>query len=111
MIASTFFWTWGGEYVNWGIQNDDRVNVIADKRTYQPGETAHLLITAPFADSTALISVERGGVLRYWTQHVPGTSALIDVPIRAEYAPNAFVSVILLKGQAPDFPAADFKIG
>ncbi len=110
-IASTFFWTWGGEYVNWGIQNDDRVNVIADKRTYQPGETAHLLITAPFADSTALISLERGGVLRYWTQPVRGTSALIDVPIHADYAPNAFVSVILLKGQAPDFPAADFKIG
>jgi uncharacterized protein YfaS (alpha-2-macroglobulin family) len=110
-VASTFFWTWGGEYVNWGIQNDDRVNVIADKRTYQPGDTAHLLITAPFSDSIALISVERGGVLRYWTQRMPGTSALIDIPIHADYGPNAFVSVILLKGQAPDFPAADFKIG
>lgn len=110
-IASTFFWTWGGEYVNWGIQNDDRVNIIADKRTYQPGDTARLLITAPFADSLALISVERGGVLRYWTQRIPGTSALIEVPIHADYAPNAFVSVILLKGQARDFPAADFKIG
>ena len=110
-IASTFFWTWGGEYVNWGIQNDDRVNVIADKRTYQPGETARLLITAPFADSTALVSVERGGVLRYWTLPIKSTSALIEVPIHADYAPNAFVSVILLKAQAPDFPAADFKIG
>ncbi|HET7089356.1 MAG TPA: Ig-like domain-containing protein [Anaerolineae bacterium] len=110
-VASTFFWTWGGEYVNWGIQNDDRISVIADKRTYQPGETAHLLITAPFADSTALVSVERGGVLRYWTLPIKSTSALIDVPIHADYAPNAFVSVILIKGQAPDFPAADFKIG
>jgi hypothetical protein len=110
-IATAYFWTYGGEYVNWGIQNDDRINVIADKRTYQAGETAHLLITAPFSDSTALISIERGGVLRYWTQAIHGTSALIDVPIRSDYAPNAYVSVILLKGQAPDYPAADFKIG
>jgi hypothetical protein len=110
-IASAYFWTYGGEYVNWGIQNDDRINVIADKRTYQAGETAHLLITAPFSDSTALISVERGGVLRYWTQPIHGTSALIDVPIRSDYAPNAYVSVIVLKSQAPDFPAADFKMG
>jgi hypothetical protein len=110
-VAATFFWTWGGEYVNWGIQNDDRINVIADKRTYQPGETARLLITAPFADSAALVSVERGGVLRYWTLPIKSTSALIQVPIHADYAPNAFVSVILLKGQAADFPAADFKLG
>ncbi len=110
-VASTYFWTWGGEYINWGIQNDDRLNVIADKRSYKPGETAHLLITAPFADSTALVSVERGGVLRYWTLPVKGTSALLDVPIHADYAPNVFVSVILLKSQAQDFPAADFKIG
>ncbi len=110
-LASTFFWMWGDEYVNWGIQNDDRINVIADKRSYSPGETARLLITAPFADSTALVSVERGGVLRYWTLPVKGTSALLDVPIHADYAPNVFVSVVLLKGQAADFPAADFKLG
>ncbi|MBN1888319.1 MAG: hypothetical protein JW850_10025, partial [Thermoflexales bacterium] len=109
--ASTYFWTWGGEYVNWGIQNDDRINVIADKRLYQPGDTARLLITAPFADSRALVSVERGGVLRYWTLPIKSTSALIEVPIHADYAPNAFVSVILLKSQAEDFPTADFKIG
>jgi uncharacterized protein YfaS (alpha-2-macroglobulin family) len=109
--ASTFFWTWGGEYVNWGIQNDDRINIIADKRLYQPGDTARLLVTAPFADSLALVSVERGGVLRYWTLPIKSTSALIEVPIHADYAPNAFVSVILLKGQAEDFPTADFKIG
>lgn len=109
--ASAYFWTWGGEYVNWGIQNDDRINIIPDKRTYRPGETANLLITAPFADSTALVSVERGGVLRYWTLPIKSTSALIQVPIHADYAPNVFVSVVLIKGQAPDFPAADFKIG
>ncbi len=109
--ASTYFWTWGAEYVNWGVQNNDRITLVTDKRSYKPGDVAEILVTAPFSGSTALVTLERGGVLSHTLVSLAGTSEILRVPITAEDAPNAFVSVSLVKGRSRDFPAADFKLG
>ena len=109
--ASTYFWAWGAEYVNWGVQNNDRITLVADKRSYKPGDVAEVLVTAPFSGSAALVTLERGGVLTHTLMRLNGTSEILRVPLTAEDAPNAFVSVSLVKGRAPDFPAADFKLG
>ena len=109
--ASTYFWTWGAEYVNWGVQNNDRITLVTDKRSYQPGDVAEVLVTAPFSGSTALVTMERGGVLTHTLMRLNGTSEILRVPITAEDAPNSFVSVSLVKGRSRNFPAADFKVG
>ncbi len=41
----------------------DRIDLIADKRSYEPGETARYEVRMPYRTATALISVEREGVL------------------------------------------------
>ncbi|MCP4564194.1 MAG: hypothetical protein GY837_27060, partial [Bosea sp.] len=87
------------------------VQLVADKREYEPGDVAQILVTAPFSGCLALVTVERGGVLSHDVQRLEGTSALIEVPIIADYAPNAFVSVALVKGQSADFPTPIFKLG
>ncbi len=109
--ASTYFWTWGAEYVNWGVQNNDRITLVTDKRSYKPGDVAEVLVTAPFSGSTALVTMERGGVLTHTLMRLNGTSEILRVPIAAEDAPNAFVSVSLVKGRSRGFPTADFKVG
>jgi uncharacterized protein YfaS (alpha-2-macroglobulin family) len=110
-VSNSYVWVWGEGYINWGVHNHDRIQLVADKREYEPGDVAEILITAPFADCLALVTVERGGVLSYEVQQLNGTSGLIKVPIIADYAPNAFVSVSLLKGQNGGFPAPVFKLG
>ncbi|MDY7078457.1 MAG: Ig-like domain-containing protein [Chloroflexota bacterium] len=111
VTSSTYLWVWGSGYINWGVNNHDRIQLIADKREYEPGEVAEILVTAPFTGCLALVTIERGGVLSYDVQRLDGTSGLLEVPIVADYAPNAFVSVSLLKGQSDDFPAPAFKLG
>ena len=53
----------------------------------------------PFKEAQALVTVERNGVL--WRQVVPikGSVPVIDIPIRPEFYPNAFVSVVALRGR------------
>jgi uncharacterized protein YfaS (alpha-2-macroglobulin family) len=112
-VSSTYLWVWGGGYVNWGVHNNNRIHLVADKREYEPGEVAEILVTAPFSGCLALVTVERGGVLSHDVRRLEGTSALLEVPIVADYAPNVFVSVSLLKGQedGDSLPAPMFRLG
>jgi len=53
------------QYVSWRQENNDRIQLVADKRSYSPGETASILIPSPFQGQvTALVTVERGGFSR-----------------------------------------------
>ena len=43
--------------------NDDRIDVLPEKKRYEPGETARLQVRMPFREATALVAVEREGVI------------------------------------------------
>ncbi|HWQ14490.1 MAG TPA: Ig-like domain-containing protein, partial [Roseiflexaceae bacterium] len=113
--ADGFAWAAGGD-VFWGVDDTSRVDLVADKRSYRPGETAGVLVTAPYKGMTALITIERGRILEHRVQVLQGTTELIQVPITEGYAPNVYVGVALVKapgdGTTPDAPAApDLRVG
>ncbi|MGZ5689413.1 MAG: MG2 domain-containing protein, partial [Caldimonas sp.] len=39
--------------------NDDRIDVLPEKKRYEPGETARLQVRMPFREASALVAVER----------------------------------------------------
>lgn len=101
-----------GEYVMWRVNNNDRIEIKADKTAYKVGDTARILVPSPFSGTvTALLTVERGRILTSKVVTLKSNSDILEVPIDASLAPNAYVSVLLVKGaQALDgLPA--FKLG
>jgi len=117
--SETYCYASGVSYAAWERRDDDRIELIADKKTYKPNETATLFVQSPYETATALLTVERDGVLEYRQFELKGTAPSVQLPIKPEYLPNVFVSVILLKGRtAPpgqfkdgDFGKPSFKIG
>ncbi len=112
--SATYVWVMaaGNEYVTWRQRNDDRITLVADRRDYRPGDTAEILIPSPFqGEALALITVERAGVLTYDVVPLANNSAVYRLPITADYAPNVFVSVTLMKGVDANNPAPAFKLG
>jgi uncharacterized protein YfaS (alpha-2-macroglobulin family) len=110
--SATFVWVSSGEYVSWQQQNNDRLQLVADKKEYKPGETAKILVPSPFqGDVSALLTVERGRVLEHRLVALKSNSDVIDVPITPDLAPNAFVSIVIVKGIDPSSPAPAFKVG
>jgi len=107
----------GSGYVAWQRQEDHRIELVADQDTYAPGETARLMVPSPFEEATALITVERDGILQSRVETLTGSSPQIDIPVEEAYLPNVYVSVILLNGRtAPPQETADpgapaFRIG
>lgn len=78
---------------------NDRMDLIAEKKDLQAGETAKLQVQMPFQEATVLVTVEREGVLDSFTTKVSTTNPVINVPIKPEYAPNVFVSAVAVRGR------------
>ncbi len=97
----------------WARKDDDIVEILADKESYKPGETARLLVKSPFDRATALVTVEREGIISRWTQEINGGASLVRVPINDRMIPNAFISVTLVHGRAaqPSFDDEGQDIG
>ncbi|MEP6557073.1 MAG: MG2 domain-containing protein, partial [Burkholderiales bacterium] len=88
--------------------NDDRVDVLPDKRSYEPGETAKLQVRMPFRDATALVAVEREGVLDTRVVTLRGNDPNFELKIEPGWGPNVYVSVLSLRGRIREVPWYSF---
>ncbi len=110
--SATYLWVSSGAYVSWRQENNDRIQPVADKRSYRPGETANILIPSPFqGEVKALVTVERGRILSHQVITLQTNSHVLRLPITADMAPNVYVSVVLIKGVDETTPTPAFKIG
>ena len=117
--SSVFVWVSGSEYISWRRSNDDRFTLISDKSTYEPGETAEILIPSPFeGDHWALVTIERGNVLQREVIQMESNSTVYRLPITADHVPNIYVGVVVVQGReaalaaAAGAPAvASYKVG
>jgi hypothetical protein len=89
----------GGGWVSWQRTDGDLIELVADKETYEPGQTAKILVKSPWPDATALITVEREGVQSARTTKLAGAAATFEVPIDDTAIPNIFASVVVVRGR------------
>lgn len=109
-VASTYLWVSGKEYIPWRRSSDHGFELVSDGQTYQPGDTAEILIASPFqGTANALITVERGHIRQYETVTLTSNSTIYKLPITVDMAPNVYVSVLVIKGVDETNPAPDFK--
>lgn len=112
VYASTLLWVSSRSYVPWRQQNSSRIDLVADSDGYSVGDTAQVLITSPFQGTAeALITVERAGVLLVEHVTLDSNSYVYELPILDDYAPNVFVSVMIVKGVDATNPIAAFRSG
>jgi uncharacterized protein YfaS (alpha-2-macroglobulin family) len=111
--SSAYFWVWGGGYVSWRRESNNRIELIADREEYEVGDVAEILIPSPYTGTVqALVSIERGHLMETEVRELATNSEVLRVPITEEHVPNVYVSVVIVQGseQAPD-ELASFKMG
>ncbi|HYP19134.1 MAG TPA: Ig-like domain-containing protein [Chloroflexia bacterium] len=104
--SSTRSWVSGPDSgsVRWRYSNDRSVDLVADKEQYNVGETARLLVTSPFTEATALLTVERGHLRRYSVVTLSGGAPVVEVRLEEGDLPNVHIGITLLgRGPAPAF--------
>lgn len=101
-----------GEGEGWFAQgDDDRIDLLPEQRELAPGQTARLQVRMPFRQATALVSVEREGVLDTRIVTLSGREPVIELPVpkaaggaARSWAPNVYVSVLVLRGRLREAP-------
>lgn len=95
-LAGEDDWWFGGD-------NGDRMDLIPEAQSYKAGETARFQVRMPFRSATALVTVEREGVLSSFVTTLSGKDPVVEVPMPAAYAPDVYVSVMAVRGRIGGF--------
>ena len=88
--------------------NDDRIDILPEKKRYEPGETARLQVRMPFREATALVAVEREGVIATQVVTLRGDDPTVELKIEPTWGPNVYVSVLALRGRIRETPWYSF---
>ena len=78
---------------DFAYQDYGAIKLVPDKKSYQPGETAHVLAMLPTDKAHLLVTTELASVMTARHVEAGGRAVMIDVPIEARYAPNVYLSV------------------
>jgi len=106
--AATSVWITRHGELWFGGTDHDRMDVLPEKKSYQPGETARFQVRMPFREATALVSVEREGVLQTQVLQLSGKDPTVRLQVRPEWGPNVYVSVLALRGRLYEVPWYSF---
>jgi alpha-2-macroglobulin len=98
-IATTSVWLAGDDDWWFGGDNGDRMDVVPEAREYKSGDTARFQVRMPFRSATALVTVEREGVLSSFVTQLSGKDPVVEVKLAGNYAPNVYVSVLAVRGR------------
>jgi hypothetical protein len=92
--GKTWVWIWNnaGEWYNQNTQ----AQIVADKKSYQVGDVAHLLLVTGLKESWAVVTAEGNSVQSRQLIHATGESFPFDVPITAKAQPNLVVSAVIV---------------
>lgn len=81
------------------VADSDRIDLLPEKKVYNPGDTARFQVRMPFRSATVLVTVEREGVMDAYVKKISGKEPVISVPVKGNHAPNVFVSALCVRGR------------
>jgi uncharacterized protein YfaS (alpha-2-macroglobulin family) len=104
-VTRTSFYVLGDGYTAWARFDHNRIDLVPERQTYRPGDTARIMIQSPWETATALVTTEREGIRSHRQFALTSTQQSVSIPIAERDVPNMFVSVLLVKGRTNAAPA------
>ena len=96
---------------SWRVRNDDTISLIRDRDSYQVGDVAEVLVPAPYAGATALITLERGRLRSTEVRVLESNSEVLRIPIEDAHLPNIYVGVVLYRAPTGDDTLPRYHVG
>ncbi len=100
----TTFWVSGGTPKRSRVLSEEFVDIVPDKQTYAAGDTAQLLIQAPFFPAEGIVTWARSGIVKSERITLAQATHVVSVPIEEAMVPNLTVNLQLV-GAVPRLDA------
>lgn len=88
-------WVSGGQARPNRRVEQEQVDLIPNQETYAPGDTAEILVVAPFADAHGVLTITRNGIEDVESFSIEGSSTILEIPIEKTHVPNLSLQVDL----------------
>jgi uncharacterized protein YfaS (alpha-2-macroglobulin family) len=100
-------WVAGGKRPPKRGVEQEKVELIPDHKEYKAGDTAQILVQAPFYPAEAVMSLRRSGIVKSERFRMDGPTYTLRVPIEEAWTPNVYVQVDLVGAEDRDAGNAD----
>ena len=90
----TWVWIWNG--AGEAYNQNSQAQIVADKKSYQVGDVAHLLLVTGLPESWAVVTAEGDSVQSRQLIHATGASFAFDLPITRLAQPNLIVNAVIV---------------
>lgn len=97
-------WVTGPGQVVWEQPEGNSLEIIPESTDLKVGDTARYLIKNPYPGATALVSLERYGILKSWTLVLETGTPVIEFPVTDETLPGFFLSVTVMSPRVEKAP-------
>ncbi|MEW6264881.1 MAG: alpha-2-macroglobulin family protein [Thermodesulfobacteriota bacterium] len=89
-------WVSGGQRPPARKVEQEKVELIPDRQEYKPGETAEIMLSAPFWPAEGLVTWRRSGLAYSERFTLTGPTQTLKVPVQEHHIPNLHVQVDLV---------------
>ncbi len=90
--AWVWIWNGAGEWYRPNAQ----AKIVADKKTYKVGDTAHLLLITGIKESWAVVTAEGESVQSRQLLHATSERVAFDIPITVRSQPNLVINAVIV---------------
>ena len=95
-VGDSYLWIMGAGEAGWD-NGSQTTQIVADKKTYAPGDTAHLSIVSETDGFYALVIAQGYTAQKRDVMHSDGKTISFDLPITADSQPNITVDALYIK--------------
>ncbi|WP_419803999.1 alpha-2-macroglobulin family protein [Terriglobus sp.] len=92
-------WVSGNDAGDEDSDEAQKVRILTDKKTYAPGDTAHITLVSPVADFHALFTATANVPVLRKVIDAPGKTVTFDLPIGKEAQPNLTLDAVFIKAE------------
>ena len=95
-VSEMALWSYGSKRTRWRVHEQGKVQLIADKPRYDPGDTAVVLVRAPTQKARGVVTLERAGIVESRIIVIENGAKAIRIPLDAKLVPGVTIGVSLL---------------
>lgn len=102
-------WVAGGKTEPQRDVAQEKVELIPDRKEYEAGQSAEILVQAPFFPAEGVVTLRRSGLVSTERFTMTSASHTLKIPIKDEFTPNIYVQVDLVGAAARTDDAGNAK--
>ena len=92
-----YLWVSGNSWPDFGGEDRKSVQIVPDKKTYKPGDTARIMIVAGRANTPVYVTVEGRELRMRKLLRSSGATVQLDLPVTVQDEPGIFVGAQFLR--------------